>query len=251
MHLIRILDTDLAHPFRTGALDEALLRARAGDIVPDTLHFYRRDPPGVSVGYFGRVATDVDLGYCEANGIAVLRRLSGGSAIFTDSRQLVYAFVTKGALPSTPNRAYAMACSALVRAFARLGVDASFKPINDVQHRGRKLSGSALTRRWGASLVHGTVLVEVDRERMFRALRVDPGDVTAKGLSSPGDRVTSLAEALGRTPPMAEVKEAMVRGFEKQFGARASPGFLTGWEAEMADRLVSEKYGTGAWNLRR
>jgi lipoate-protein ligase A len=248
---LRVIDTDLAHPFRTGALDEALLRSRGRGEVPDTLHFYRRDPPGVSLGYFGRAGEEVDLAYCKECGIALLRRLSGGSAIYTDGRQLVYAFVSKDILPSGPNAAYGAVCGALVLAFKRLGVEAEFKPINDVQFRGRKLSGSALTRRWGAQLVHGTVLVEVDRERMFRALRVDAAKVRAKNLPEPGARVTSLAEILGKAPPMDAVKDALAGGFGERFGLKARQGRLTDFEGELTDRLVREKYGTDEWNLRR
>jgi lipoate-protein ligase A len=248
---LRVLDTDLAHPFKTGALDEAILRARSRDDVPDTLHFYRRDPPGVSLGYFGRAAAEVDLDYCRAKGIAVLRRLSGGSAIYTDRRQLVYAFASKGALSKAPNEAYAEVCGALVLAFERLGVRALFKPINDVQFEGRKISGSALTRRWSGQLVHGTVLVEVDRERMFRALKVDADKVRLKNLPEPGARVTSLAEILGKAPSMETVKAAMVAGFEEKFGMRAKTGKLTPWEEELTEKLVEGKYGTDAWNLKR
>jgi len=251
MAVIRVIDTDLAHPFRTGALDEAILRARSRGDVPDTLHFYRRDPPGVSLGYFGKAAAEVDLDYCRAKGIALLRRLSGGSAIYTDRGQLVYAFASKETLPKAPNEAYEEVCGALVLAFERLGVRALFKPINDVQFEGRKLSGSALTRRWGAQLVHGTVLVEVDRERMFRALRVDAEKVRAKNLPEPGARVTSLAEILGEAPAMETVKAAMVAGFEEKFGTEAKEGKLTDFENELTETLVREKYGTDSWNLKR
>ncbi|MFH0816806.1 MAG: biotin/lipoate A/B protein ligase family protein [Methanobacteriota archaeon] len=251
MQRLRVIDTDLAHPFRTGALDEAILRTRARDETPDTLHFYRREPPGVSLGYFGKAGNEVDLDYCKGNGISLLRRLSGGSAIYTDRNQLVYAFASKGALPTSPNAAYAVVCGALVFAFERLGVEAEFKPVNDVQHIGKKLSGSALTRRWGAHLVHGTVLVAVDREKMFRALRVDAGKVRSKNLPEPGARVTSLAEILGKAPAMESVKAAVVAGFEEQFGMKAALGKLAPHEKELADRLVAEKYGTDEWNLKR
>ncbi len=250
MPALRVIDTDLAHPFRTGALDEALLRSAARG-APDTLHVYRRDPSGVSLGYFGKAAEDVDLDYCGENGIALLRRLSGGSAIYTDRRQLVYAFATRDGLPTAPNRAYEKVCGALVRSFAHLGVEAEFKPINDVQFKGRKLSGSALTRRWGASLVHGTVLVEVDRDRMFRALRVDAAKVRAKNLPEPGARVTSLAEILGKAPAMDAVKASLVKGFEDAFGLEARNSKLTESENELVEKLVRDKYGTDGWNLRR
>jgi len=248
---LRIIDTDLAHPHRTGALDEALLRARSKGLAPDTLHFYRRDPPGVSLGYFGKARGEVDLGYCAKNGIALVRRLSGGSAIYTDKGCLGYALVSKGLLPSSPNDAYERACGALVLGFEKLGVDAAFKPVNDVQVGGRKLSGSALLRRWGAQLVHGTILLEVDRERMSGALRVPREKLAEKGLETPGQRVTSLQEILGRVPALGKVKSAMAEGFEERFGLEAKRGELTEFERGLTDELLSQKYGTDEWNLKR
>jgi lipoate-protein ligase A len=248
---LRVVDSCTTHPHRTGALDEALLRSRAGGRCPDTLHFYRREPPAVSLGYFGKAGAEVDIEYCRENGILLLRRLSGGSAIYTDVNSLGYALVSKDILPSRPNDAYRKVCGALVKAMQLLGVEAEYKPVNDVQHGGRKLSGSALARRWGAQLMHGSILVEVDRARMFAALRVPGEKLRSKGLAEPGARVTSLAEVLGRAPPMEKVKAAVVEAIGERFDLEPRSGKLTGEEGEMAGRLVKEKYGTDGWNLKR
>jgi len=73
----------MGHPFYVTALDEAIADARKNNVVPDTLHFYRREPPGISVGYFQTVK-DIDLELCRKHNVVVVRRTSGGGTIYTD-----------------------------------------------------------------------------------------------------------------------------------------------------------------------
>ena len=125
-----------------------------------------------------------------------------------------------------------------------------FGPPNDVLVNGRKVSGSAQMRKWGVVLQHGTVLVDADTERMFRALRVPQEKRLRHSASDPRLRVTTLKEQLGRLPGMEEVKSALKKAFEQAFGADILPGRLTAAEEETARRLVRERYGSDGWNLR-
>ncbi len=87
---IRVVETDLAQPAYTVACDEALLAARAEGSIPDTLHIYRRSRPTISLGHFQRLEDCVDVELAGELGIEVIRRVSGGSAIYTDPGQLIY-----------------------------------------------------------------------------------------------------------------------------------------------------------------
>jgi lipoate-protein ligase A len=237
----RLVDTDLASPPFTAAADEAIALARSKDLVPDTLHLYRREGPTVSLGYFQSVKKDVDAEFCERNGITILRRVSGGSAIYTDPGHLIYALiVSEDTLPKDKHKAYERVCSAIVRALELLGLNAGFKPVNDVLVGGSKISGSAQMRRWGVVLQHGTLILENDPGMMFGSLK------TIKDKD-----VTSLAEQLGNRPDIAKVKEAIVRGFSEVFGVLFDPGGLTGPEKEQISDIVAEKYGRREWNYRK
>jgi len=246
---LRVVDTGEAHPHLTGAIDELLLR-RAGDDAGGSLHLYSREPPAVTYGYFEKAVESVDLDYCRAEGIVPMRRLSGGSAIYTDRNQLVYAIATKDGLPGSPDDVYEIVCGGIVSALKSLGADATYKKPNDVQAGGRKLSGSAMTRKYGGVLVHGTVIVELDRERLERALR-QPMKHSEKGIARHGDRLTSLAEVLGRAPPMEKVKGALVAGFCECLEAKPFKKPLSADERRTALDLVETKYGADRWNLRR
>jgi lipoate-protein ligase A len=129
----RLVDTDLADPAYTAACDETMVTARRRRMVPDTIHLYRRNRPTISLGYFERVEETVDIDVARERGIQLVRRFSGGSAIYTDQDQIIYAVVMgRDRLPSDPNDIYRMICSGIILGLEELGLEASFKPINDV-----------------------------------------------------------------------------------------------------------------------
>lgn len=246
---LRLIDTDLADPALTAAVDELLLETAVTGGGP-ALHFYRRKPPGVTLGYFLKAAENVDLEYCKAKGIKIIRRLSGGGAIYTDEGQLVYGLAAQDILPVAPAKCFAIVCGALVKALEALGCEAVFSPVNDVLVNGRKVSGSAIVNRGRTKLVHGTVIVEIDREMMFRALRVPDEKLRKKGIAEPGARVISLEEALGKTLPMEKVKGQVAKAIGVALGLKVRAGKLTAKETARVDELVRTRYGTDAWNLK-
>lgn len=252
MGAVRLVDTDLASPQLTAAIDEAILMARVDGRVGDTVHLYRREPASVSIGYFQTAAEVVDLEACRRDGVPLVRRISGGGAIYTDQRQLVYALAFRPAEPLSALGGFSLACGALVRALGRLGVeDAHAEGVNDVMAGGAKVSGSAQAIRRGVHLVHGTVLVDADLEAMFTYLRALPGKLRARALPIPRARVTTLAELLGSPPPMDEVKGAVAEELAAAVGGRLAEGPLDDTEAREATRLVHERYTQDEWNLRR
>lgn len=234
----RLIDSDLRPPPYTAAADEAILTARHHGLVPDTLHLYRRSVPAVSLGHFQRAEESVDLAVARENGVEVVRRLSGGSAIYTDPGQLVYSVVLRRSdLPASPQQTFEKVCGAIIGALSSLGLEASFEPPNDVLIDGRKVSGSAQARRWDVVVQHGTLLVDTDLGLMARVLR---------GAKRPAEGMTTLARELGRTPSMEEVKAAVVGGFARAFGVGIEKGGMTSQEEALTARLVEEKYGTAA-----
>lgn len=247
----RLIDTGPASGPRTAALDEAIARARGAGEVPDTLHFYRRDPPAVTIGYSLDAHEEVDIDFCRRRGIDIVRRLSGGGAIYTDERQLVYSLATRGVLPFNVGESLKAVCTAVARGISSLGVEAVFAPVNDVLVGGRKVSGSAQMRKWGIVLQHGTVLVDSDPKVMFCALRVPEAKRLRHAAADPSLRVTTLREQMGRLPSMEEVKAALAASFGETFNASIVLGRLTDKEERMAVQLVRERYGNDGWNLRR
>jgi len=242
----RLLDTDLAPPSYTAACDEAIVKARQKKLVPDTLHLYRRDRPTISLGYFERVDDTVNLEAAERRGVQLIRRFSGGSAIYTDPDQIIYAAVMRRELlPEDPNEIYEIICSALIRAMDKLGLDAEFKPVNDVLINGRKVSGSAQKIEKDVVIQHGTVIVDCDFDMMFDVLRTEGKKVRSR------EGMTSISKELGRKVLMDEVKTALVQGFEETLCVSIRKGSLTHYEERCIEQLVENKYGTDKYTRLR
>ncbi|MFO7618871.1 MAG: biotin/lipoate A/B protein ligase family protein [Thermoplasmata archaeon] len=245
----RFIDSDLSEPTFTVAADEAMALARSKRLAPNTLHLYRRKHPTVSLGYFQKVSESIDLDFCRANGIHVVRRVTGGSAIYTDSGHLIYGLAMGE--EESPNREATMekVCSAVVLALKELGVASVFKPANDVLVGGRKISGSAQMRRWGIVLQHGTLILRNRTDMMIGALRADIEKVHSRGLE-PSNYVISLAEALGHEPAIGEVKSAMLHGFEAALGAEFQQATFSKYEKDTIAEFIESKYGRDDWNLK-
>jgi lipoate-protein ligase A len=121
-------------------------------------------------------------------------------------------------------------CRGLVEALSILGVEATFRPVNDVEVDGRKISGTGGTESEGALLFQGTLLVDFDVETMVRALRVPTEKLRDKEIDSIRDRVTCLKWILGEAPPRPRIKEALAEGFKKVLGVELTEGGLIDWE---------------------
>jgi lipoate-protein ligase A len=148
-------------------------------------------------------------------------------------------------VPESPNETFPIVCGGIVKALSVLGLEAEFKPINDVLVNGKKISGSAQMRKWDVVLQHGTLIVDADFGLMFRVLRTKKKKVKTQ------EGMTSLAKELGRVPSMDEVKAAIVKGFSRQFNVEVVKGVLTHFEKSTIDRLIEEKYGREEYTLQR
>lgn len=264
----RLVDTDLCPPPFSAAADEAIALARSENVVPNTLHFYRRIAPTVSLGYFQSVEEDIDLVFCENNGIHIIRRATGGSAIYTDENHLIYGFVAREEdLPEETDDIYRKVCSAIVDGLGSLGLKAEFKPINDVLVNGKKISGSAQMRRWGIVLQHGTLILANDPDMMFGSLKTkdSPSGITsleeelaaAHGIGRDGASPAKDRDAAGppmnyaNMPPLDEVKAALVKGFGSVFNVKFERWGLSRHEKSTIDELIHDKYGNSEWNFRK
>ena len=247
----RLVDSDLSDPAFTVAADEAIARARSEKKVPNTLHFYRRNVSTISLGYFQEVEKSIDSEFCKQNNIQIVRRVTGGSAVYTDPGHLVYGLaVDEASLPSDRNDAFEMVCGAIVLALKELGIDAEFKPVNDILVNGRKVSGSAQMRRWGIVLQHGTLVLSNGDNTLFSALKMDIEKIEARN-QKPETYVTSISEITGQEPDLEKIKTAMVKGFEAVFDIEFEESGLIDYENELIKQLINEKYGNDEWNLKR
>lgn len=242
----RVVDLGNVEPALSAALDEAILTFRLNGTAENTLSFYSRDRPTVSLGYFEKAEECIDLQLCQELGIVVVRRLSGGSAIFTDPGQIIYTItVGNDLLPENPKESYPLVCAGVVDGLRRLGIEAEHRPLNDVVVNGRKISGSAQTRKAGVVLQHGTVIVDSDLELMMRVIRQRPEKPRSV------DDMTSVSRELGRKASMDEVTTALIAGFESTFGVSMRKASLSAGERTLARKLSEEKYRKEVFTFQR
>jgi len=232
-------------------MEEAILKARIAGLVDNTLRFFTWKPSSISIGYFQSLEEEVDYPACVEMGIDVVRRPTGGGAVYHDEAgEITYSVVVSQELvPADILASIRYITSGVVRALELLGVKAELAGINDVVVAGRKISGSAQLRREGMILQHGTLLLDVKPDMMFRVLKVAGEKISDKAIADVRKRVTCLRE-LGDFE-FEEVRGALVQGFELALGLKPREGRLTEWELREAERLKREKYSTRQWNFRR
>jgi lipoate-protein ligase A len=252
--LWRLIDLREADAYTQMAMDEAILRARSEGRAPNTIRLYRWRPSAVSIGYFQSLEEEVDLEACQRMGVDVVRRLTGGGAVYHDHEgEITYSLIAPETDPKVPRdipESYRVICGCLVRALGHLGLKAEFRPINDILVGGRKVSGNAQTRRLGVVLQHGTVLIECDVRKMFTVLKVSEEKIRDKLIRTAEERVTSIRRELGRQVSFGEVREALIKGFEEGLDIRLEPGEPSDYEMELVE-VLRERYRSGEWLRRR
>lgn len=256
----RLLVTDALEGATNMAIDEALWRGRQAGTSPPTLRFFAWDPPTVSLGYGQPLDRAIDVAACRTLGVGLVRRPTGGSAIYHDGpeRELTYSVVASLddlGVAADLLESYRWIGRALTAGLRALGAAAELVPVAgrggvtpafcfartgryEIEVGGRKLVGSAQRRRRASFLQHGSVLLGVDEPRL-RALFPTTGD--------PLSTMATLEAALGRRPSFEEVADALAGGFETEHGLDLRPGGLSAEETAAVEELTRSRYATEAW----
>jgi lipoate-protein ligase A len=242
----RIIDTGVREGRANIAFDPALIELRQQDKVPDTIRFMRF-PPTALIGRHQDLSREVHLDNCAEDGVGVVRRVTGGGAIYLDEGQLGWELVFHRAslgIANLPDLAAAI-CNAAAAGLRELGVQAKFRPRNDIEVDGRKISGTGGFFDGDILIYQGTVLVDMNPAQMVRALNIPAAKLAKHDLDTAEQRVVTLKELLGDDLPDIEtLKAALVRGFEQHLGIEAAPGEITAAEEDLAQRYFDEEIGT-------
>lgn len=244
----RVIDTGIRDGRRQIAFDQALIDLHRARAIPDTIRFLRF-PPTALVGRHQDLSREVKLGHCRARGIGVARRITGGGALYFDEGQLGWELVfhrSTLALATLAELARAI-CEAAAAGLSRLGVDARYRPRNDIEVGGRKVSGTGGFFDGDTLFYQGTVLIDLDPADMIAALNVPQAKLAKRALDSAAQRVVTLKELLGAAPSIAAVQEALLAGFAERLGIDIVRGEITAAEEATAARLHDEEIGTEAF----
>ncbi len=254
MQTWRLIPLETNNAFMNMAIDEAILTARTTEKVPNTLRLYRWQPSAVSIGKNQNPNAEVYLDACKALGIDVVRRISGGGAVYHDFEgEVTYSIVSKNSEMGTSDitTVYAKIYDAIKDTLRILGITADFstgdaKNCPNMTVKGKKISGSSQTITRGIVLQHGTLLRSVDLPKMFKLLKLENASCTqAADIAS--RKITSIQNELGHSISSDTVANAIAQGFQIMLKIHLEPGELTSYEQKLANKLYKEKYSTTEW----
>ena len=234
------LETDSTDPTYNLAFEEYVLTHRREG---DYLLLWQNDN-SVIVGRNQNAEAEINRAFVQANGIKVVRRNTGGGAVFHDLGNLNYSFITDAdSLEKDTLRAFLEPVAQALRA---MGLDAAVSGRNDILVSGRKVSGTAQQLKNGRILHHGTLLFDADTSLLAGALNPDPTKFRSKGISSVRSRVGNIRHFLPQDMTIQEfwnaLKQALTVGGTEN-------GYLSDAELAAVRQLKAEKYDTWQWNF--
>jgi lipoate-protein ligase A len=231
------------------AMDDTLLELKGAQKTPDTIRFLQFYPSAVLIGYHQSVQEEIRESYCLEKGIEINRRITGGGAIFFDENQIGWEIICDKSFfnMEIPNqRLFRILCEPVINALGQMGINAAFRPRNDIEIKGRKISGTGGTESDRAFFFQGTLLVDFDVDTMLKSLKIPVEKLRAKEIDSVKERVTCLNWELGYTPSSEEIKSAIVKGFEECLNIKLIASGLTKDEETLFSKKI-RYYSSPEW----
>lgn len=246
-HLVR---TDPLTPLQHMALDEVLAEEVAAGRRAPSVRFWEWAAPSVIIGSFQSVRNEVDLDAADRNGIEVVRRITGGGAMFVEPGTTVtYSLYAPQSLVAGMSFAdsYAFLDAWVLEVLGELGMNVWYQPLNDITSDGGKVGGAAQKRvAAGAVLHHVTMSYSIDAAKMADVLRVGGVKLSDKGVASADKRVDPLRRQTGMS--REQVIDALSAGFADRFGLLDDA--VTPAEWQRVDERITAKFATPEWTHR-
>jgi lipoate-protein ligase A len=231
------------------ASDEYLLQT----VNEPVLRLYTWKPEAVSIGRFQSVHDVVHMDTCAHDKVDVVRRMTGGGAVYHD-KEITYSFVFPLArFPHMQDlhESYIKIEQAVIRTLYMNGIHAEHAGLNDIVVNGKKISGCAQTRKYSNVLQHGTLLLSVDIKKMFTYLIVSKEKMSDKIYKQASQRVTSMEKEIGHSVDIDDLAEHMVSGFARIFGLRFLENAFSPNEIHNIQKIENQKYRSNAWLYER
>ncbi len=234
-------------PRLNAALDEVLTAAVGEGLRGPTMRIWEWTEPAVFIGSFQSVKNEVDEEQAAAHDARIVRRISGGGAMYMEPQGCItYALYVPGELVRGMSFAdsYAYLDEWVLEALQALGIDAQYKPLNDITSPHGKIGGAAQKRLGsGAVLHHVTMAYDMDTEVMAQVLRIGREKLSDKGTASAQKRVDPLRSQTGLS--REAIIEKLIEVFTQRHGGVM--GSVTEGEWDAAERLVEQKFSTEEW----
>lgn len=261
----RLLNYHICNVFENMAIDEAIFQETIENRKPPTIRFYGSHPAAVSIGYFQDIRKEVNIDQCSMVGVDVVRRITGGKAVFhlNEITYCVAAGAWEKSFPPSIAETYKIISQCIACGLSSLGIKAhlaqtgrlasgeelksycfSVPSKSELLVKGRKICGSAQVRRKGGFLQHGSLLLVFDAQKTASLLLPEHGPDYWKNLTK---SVTAINEERVSPADAQDICFALKNGFIKELGIELSQGVLTPAEESLKNELL-KKYVSACWN---
>jgi len=211
----------------------------------ETYLLFYINQPSIIIGKNQNTIEEINTEYVDKNGIIVVRRLSGGGAVYHDLGNLNFSFITKDDGESFHN--FLKFTEPVIKALKKLGVDAELSGRNDIQVGERKISGNAQFSTRGRMFSHGTLMLNSELENVASALQVKKDKIESKGIKSVRSRVANISEFLDKKITIEEFRQLLLESIFE--GQNPIPEYkLTDEDWEKIHKLSKERYQNWDWN---
>jgi lipoyl(octanoyl) transferase len=270
------IDSGECSPSYNMALDEALLDWHSERKIPPTIRFYGWNPATLSIGYFQKVEKEIDLEAVKANNLGFVRRPTGGRGVLHE-HELTYSVIVSEEYPDMPKtvtEAYRVISEGILKGFHLLGLEAYFAVPRSNEEKealksprsavcfdapswyelvveGRKVAGSAQTRQKGVILQHGSILLDLDEDKLFSLFKYPSERVKERMQKAFKDKAVAINEIANRKITIEDAKVAFKKGFEEGLNIELVPYSLSDSEQEYVQNLAKTRYESEEWNYKR
>lgn len=236
---LRVIDFGLVSAIRSQAVYHGLAEAMTADGDP-VLSLVSPESPYVCVGMHQEIAKEVDEDFCRSQGLPIIRRHVGGGAVYLDRNQLFTHFVyPRRKAPEYAANLYPLFIEPVVRTYQEFGINAAYRPVNDIQVNGRKIGGTGAASIGEATVMVGSFMFDFDTEMMSRCLKVPSEKFRDKLYQTLNDYMTTIVKELG-TPPSRDDLKARFLGHCADV-LKVEPVEDTPTEAELAAIAEAER----------
>ena len=245
----RVISTGLRGGRANIAFDQALIEARREGRIPDSIRFLQFRPSAL-IGIHQFLRHELKLDYCAAHSIETVRRITGGGGLYFDEGQIGWELVFDRATLGITDLAEVTRriCEAAALGLQRLGVPARYRPRNDIEVDGRKISGTGGFVDGNIIFYQGTLLIDFDPAKMLACLNVPAEKLAKRAIDSAAQRIITMREVLGGSvPDLDSIYAGFVAGFADGLGISPTWGPITPYEEELAERAYRDEIGTDAY----